>query len=214
MPYDGLFLPYEEEWANLGPINGGLAQYNVTFDMMDRYYEKIQQAGFHSLSYFDIGNFGTRINIHALLEKARLDEEERVFTRTTANLTLARASTAMGSDSSSSDGSNGSDGSDGKDAAGCGVRPNGMPGPCWAPETTASSAYLEKYLMKALLVKGWSLRGGEHERSCREELPRAICRFVLHKSHELHILHKLTIKHDALLLTTAHVCTARFCGQV
>jgi hypothetical protein len=30
MPYDGLFLPYTEEWQNLGPINGGLAQYNVT----------------------------------------------------------------------------------------------------------------------------------------------------------------------------------------
>ena len=26
MPYDGLFLPYIEEWPNLGPINGGLKQ--------------------------------------------------------------------------------------------------------------------------------------------------------------------------------------------
>lgn len=42
MPYDGLFLPYQDKWLNLGPINGGLAQYNVTFQMIDDYYEKIQ----------------------------------------------------------------------------------------------------------------------------------------------------------------------------
>ena len=24
MPYDGLFLPYQDKWLNLGPINGGL----------------------------------------------------------------------------------------------------------------------------------------------------------------------------------------------
>ena len=96
MPYDGLFLPYEPEWPNLGPINGGLAQYvtrslltsnfslvyllatddllvsrsllylllstryNVTLGMINAYYEGVQAAGFHSLSYFDIGNWGTR----------------------------------------------------------------------------------------------------------------------------------------------------------
>jgi hypothetical protein len=42
MPFDGLFLPYQDKWLNLGPINGGLAQYNVTFPMIDDYYEKIQ----------------------------------------------------------------------------------------------------------------------------------------------------------------------------
>eukprot|EP00658_Telonema_sp_P-2_P039704 TRINITY_DN28378_c0_g1_i1.p2 TRINITY_DN28378_c0_g1~~TRINITY_DN28378_c0_g1_i1.p2 ORF type:complete len:113 (-),score=27.22 TRINITY_DN28378_c0_g1_i1:95-433(-) len=63
MPYDGLFLPYQEEWLNLGPINAGLKQYNVTYPMMDRYYQQIQAAGFHSLSYFDIGNWGTSINM-------------------------------------------------------------------------------------------------------------------------------------------------------
>ena len=25
-PYDGLFLPYQSEWLNLGPINAGLEQ--------------------------------------------------------------------------------------------------------------------------------------------------------------------------------------------
>lgn len=60
--YDGLFLPYQNKWENLGPINGGLAQYNVTYDMINSYYERIQDAGFHSLSYFDIGNWGTRTN--------------------------------------------------------------------------------------------------------------------------------------------------------
>jgi len=64
MPYDGLFLPYQEEWLNLGPINGGLAQYNVTFAKIEAYYTAIQKLGFHSLSYFDIGNWGTRINSH------------------------------------------------------------------------------------------------------------------------------------------------------
>lgn len=66
MPYDGLFLPYvnstSEQWLNLGPINGGLTQYNVTLDMINSYYVAIQKAGFHSLSYFDIGNWGTRTN--------------------------------------------------------------------------------------------------------------------------------------------------------
>jgi len=62
MPYDGLFLPYQEQWENLGPINGGLTQYNVTFDMINTYYKKIQESGFHSLSYFDIGNWGVSIN--------------------------------------------------------------------------------------------------------------------------------------------------------
>ena len=61
MPYDGLFLPYQEKWLNLGPINGGLAQYNVTYGMIDQYLARIQRLGFHSLSYFDIGNWGTRI---------------------------------------------------------------------------------------------------------------------------------------------------------
>ena len=53
-------MPYQEKWENLGPINGGLAQYNVTFDMINAYYKQIQDKGFHSLSYFDIGNWGTR----------------------------------------------------------------------------------------------------------------------------------------------------------
>ncbi len=63
MPYDGLFLPYMDEWPNLGPINGGLKQYNVTYQKMEQYYEQIQSAGFHSLSYFDIGNWGTQTNV-------------------------------------------------------------------------------------------------------------------------------------------------------
>ena len=62
MPYDGLFLPYQDEWLNLGPINGGLAQYNVTYPMINKYYDQIQAAGFHSLSYFDIGNWGVSVN--------------------------------------------------------------------------------------------------------------------------------------------------------
>ena len=47
---------------NTSPINGGLAQYNVTYQMIDNYYADIQAKGFHSLSYFDIGNWGTSIN--------------------------------------------------------------------------------------------------------------------------------------------------------
>lgn len=59
MPYDGLFYPYQEEWLNLGPINEGLDQYNVTYAMINQYYQKYKSLGFHSLSYFDIGNWGT-----------------------------------------------------------------------------------------------------------------------------------------------------------
>ena len=51
MPYDGLFLPYQEQWQNLGPVNQGLEQYNVTCAKMNNYYESIQGDGFHSLSY-------------------------------------------------------------------------------------------------------------------------------------------------------------------
>jgi len=37
MPYDGLFLPYGDlkQWPNLGPINGGLRQYNVSFERIN-----------------------------------------------------------------------------------------------------------------------------------------------------------------------------------
>lgn len=65
MPYDGLFLPYQDKWLNLGPINGGLAQYNVTYAMIDKYYADIQARGFHSLSYFDVGNWGTQTKLPA-----------------------------------------------------------------------------------------------------------------------------------------------------
>lgn len=63
MPYDGLFLPYQSEWQNLGPINAGLDQYNVTFALIDSTYAGIQAAGFHSLSYFDIGNWGVSVKL-------------------------------------------------------------------------------------------------------------------------------------------------------
>eukprot|EP00041_Stephanoeca_diplocostata_P027866 m.777446 g.777446 ORF g.777446 m.777446 type:complete len:964 (-) comp23264_c0_seq2:304-3195(-) len=65
MPYDGLFLPYQEEWLNLGPINEGLEQYNVTYDVIETYYADILKAGFKSLSYFDIGNWGTQTKLPA-----------------------------------------------------------------------------------------------------------------------------------------------------
>jgi hypothetical protein len=46
-PYDGLFLPYADWWLNLGPINQGLEQYNVTYARIDAYYAAIQAQGFH-----------------------------------------------------------------------------------------------------------------------------------------------------------------------
>ena len=66
MPYDGLFLPYAEQWLNLGPINTGLSQYNATYALIEKVYANYQSAGFHSLSYFDIGNWGTRTNTNYL----------------------------------------------------------------------------------------------------------------------------------------------------
>jgi hypothetical protein len=62
MPYDGLFAPYADEWLNLGPINAGLPQYNVTYASIAAFDEAVQAAGLNSLSYFDVGNFGVSID--------------------------------------------------------------------------------------------------------------------------------------------------------
>ena len=40
-------------------------QYNVTFALIEAYYKRIQTEGFHSLSYFDIGNWGTSVSLPA-----------------------------------------------------------------------------------------------------------------------------------------------------
>ncbi len=60
LPYQGLFLPYQDEWLNLGPIGGGMAQYNVTYPLIGSVYSAIQADGFNSLSYFNLGEFGVR----------------------------------------------------------------------------------------------------------------------------------------------------------
>jgi SSS family solute:Na+ symporter len=62
MPYDGLFAPYQSSWLNLGPINAGLPQYNVTYALIEDFYQKVQAAGLNSLSYFDVGNWGVSID--------------------------------------------------------------------------------------------------------------------------------------------------------
>lgn len=62
MPYDGLFAPYQEEWLNLGPINAGLPQYNVTYGVISNFDDKVQAADLNSLSYFDVGNWGVSID--------------------------------------------------------------------------------------------------------------------------------------------------------
>jgi hypothetical protein len=62
MPYDGLFAPYQDEWLNLGPINAGLPQYNVTYKRIADFDTSVQAAGLNSLSYFDVGNFGVSID--------------------------------------------------------------------------------------------------------------------------------------------------------
>ncbi len=64
MPYDGLFAPYQEDWLNLGPINAGLPQYNVTYASIDAFYVAVQAAGLNSLTYFDVGNWGVSIDTH------------------------------------------------------------------------------------------------------------------------------------------------------
>jgi hypothetical protein len=62
MPYDGLFAPYQDEWLNLGPINAGLPQYNVTYGRIDDFDASVQAAGLNSLTYFDVGNWGVSID--------------------------------------------------------------------------------------------------------------------------------------------------------
>jgi hypothetical protein len=63
MPYDGLFAPYQEQWLNLGPINAGLPQYNVSFERINAFDESVQAAGLNSLTYFDVGNWGVSVNV-------------------------------------------------------------------------------------------------------------------------------------------------------
>jgi hypothetical protein len=36
-----------------------IRQYKVNYSMIDNYYAAIQKDGFHALSYFDVGNWGT-----------------------------------------------------------------------------------------------------------------------------------------------------------
>ena len=62
MPYDGLFAPYQPEWQNLGPINAGLPQYNVTYARISGFDASVQAAGLNSLTYFDVGNWGVSID--------------------------------------------------------------------------------------------------------------------------------------------------------
>jgi hypothetical protein len=62
MPYDGLFAPYAAKWLNLGPINAGLPQYNVSYESIAAFDMAVQAAGLNSLSYFDVGNFGVSID--------------------------------------------------------------------------------------------------------------------------------------------------------
>jgi hypothetical protein len=62
MPYDGLFAPYADEWENLGPINAGLPQYNVTYARIADFDAQVQAAGLNSLTYFDVGNWGVSID--------------------------------------------------------------------------------------------------------------------------------------------------------
>jgi hypothetical protein len=62
MPFDGLFAPYQDSWLNLGPINAGLPQYNVTWARIAAFDAQVRAAGLNSLSYFDIGNFGVSID--------------------------------------------------------------------------------------------------------------------------------------------------------
>ena len=77
MPYDGLFSPYvdgkDEEWSPLGvlqrecgegcPQNPGLPDRPASYDLIEKEYGAIQKAGFHGVSYFDIGNWGYNVNL-------------------------------------------------------------------------------------------------------------------------------------------------------
>ena len=51
-----------QRWQNLGPINAGLPQYNVTYGRIEEFDASVQAAGLNSLSYFDVGNWGVSID--------------------------------------------------------------------------------------------------------------------------------------------------------
>ena len=167
MPYDGLFVPYAEPWTNLGPINTGLSQYNVTYEMVDSHYESVQQAGFHSLSYFDVGNFGTRVSSPCLQTVSHPHPRRalcftfRLLRRMCAHflVVFVIASVYLACSQISLDPApplppaNSS-------TAGCGLRPGGLQAPCWAPEETASSSFLATQLSASVLDNGWSAGNG------------------------------------------------------
>ena len=51
----------------------GEKQYNVTYEKMESYYQQIQAAGFHSLSYFDIGTYRQQYAFTRIVATFRTD---------------------------------------------------------------------------------------------------------------------------------------------
>lgn len=63
MAYDGLFLPYTRDWTNLASGESGKPTRNVSAAMISAAYQHAQSQGLKTLSYFDIGNWGTAVSI-------------------------------------------------------------------------------------------------------------------------------------------------------
>lgn len=61
-PYAGQFLPPVEPgefWLN--DAEGTQPRKNVSFDIIDEYYGRIQSQGFHTLSYFNVFEYGLNV---------------------------------------------------------------------------------------------------------------------------------------------------------
>ena len=61
--YDGLFLPYQDQWVNQG--GDGIPVTNVTYDVIDAHFAAIEKQGLHSLSHFSVAYFGVNISFPA-----------------------------------------------------------------------------------------------------------------------------------------------------
>jgi hypothetical protein len=130
----------------LTATDGGLAQYNVTYAMIERYYAAIQDQGLHSLSYFDIGNWGTRIKVRNTGARASRSIS-KIFP------ILHERTTGPPSRDYHVDGVKVP--APAGEAPKCGTRPDGSSAPCWDPAESASSQFLRDHLMAALLDNAW-----------------------------------------------------------
>ena len=141
MAYQGLFLGYTPEWLNLGPVAEGIDQYNVSAATIAAAYRRAKAAGFRSLSYFNLADWGVSIELNGtaggagVAGGAATDGAAAPLALLDQDRSAARLRNAS-----------------------CGVRPGGAVAPCPTPQ--GSLDYLLDELRPAILHNGWSMLRG------------------------------------------------------